>query len=130
MERLKQRLDNYNRAISNALETQNEYKKNQNKFMMMALIQAFEICFELSWKVQKDYLRYIGFEVAGPRDVIKQSFASEIIQNGEIWLEMLETRNLSTHIYNEEKMKEISDRIVSQYINEFILLNDTIASKI
>ncbi len=130
MERLKQRLDNYNRAISNALETQNEYKKNQNKFMMMALIQAFEICFELSWKIQKDYLRYIGFEVAGPRDVIKQSFASEIIQNGEIWLEMLETRNLSTHIYNEEKMKEISDRIVSQYINEFILLNDTIASKI
>ena len=38
---------------------------------MMALIQAYEICFELAWKVQKDYLKYLGFDIAGPRDAIK-----------------------------------------------------------
>lgn len=71
MERLKQRLDNYQRALNDIIETKAEYLKYSNKFMMMALIQAYEICFELPWKVQKDYLKYLGFDIAGPRDAIK-----------------------------------------------------------
>ena len=86
MERLKQRLDNYQRALSNILETKDEYLKCSNKFMMMALIQAYEICFELAWKVQKDYLKYLGFDITGPRDAIKQSFANGLIVDGDLWL--------------------------------------------
>lgn len=130
MERLKQRLDNYNKALQNVRETKNEYRKSPNKFMMMALVQAFEICFELSWKVQKDYLKYIGFDVAGPRDVIKQSFANGIIQNGDLWLEMLESRNLSTHLYDEEKMKDISDKIAESYLAEFESLKTMVEGKL
>ncbi len=130
MERLKQRLDNYQKALLNIQETKDEYIKNPNKFMMMALIQAFEICFELAWKTQKDYLQYLGFEIAGPRDAIKQAFASGVIFNGEVWLEMLESRNLSTHLYDENRMKNISDKIASQYVEEFMVLKKLIESKI
>jgi len=130
MERLKQRLDNYQKALLNIQETKDEYIKNPNKFMMMALIQAFEICFELAWKIQKDYLQYLGFEIAGPRDAIKQAFASGVIFNGDVWLEMLESRNLSTHLYDESRMKNISDKIATQYVEEFIVLKNLIESKI
>ena len=74
MEILNQRLDNYQKALSNIKETNNEYLQHPNKFMMMALIQSFDICFELAWKVQKDYLKYLGFDIAGPRDAIKTVF--------------------------------------------------------
>ena len=130
MERLKQRLDNYQKALLNIQETKDEYIKNPNKFMMMALIQAFEICFELAWKIQKDYLQYLGFEIAGPRDAIKQAFASGVVFNGDVWLEMLESRNLSTHLYDESRMKNISDKIAAQYVEEFIVLKNLIESKI
>lgn len=130
MERLKQRLDNYQKALLNIQETKDEYIKNPNKFMMMALIQAFEICFELAWKIQKDYLQYLGFEIADPRDAIKQAFASGVIFNGDVWLEMLESRNLSTHLYDESRMKNISDKIAAQYVEEFIVLKNLIESKI
>ncbi len=130
MERLKQRLDNYNKALQNILETKDEYIKSPNKFMMMALIQSFEICFELSWKIQKDYLKYQGLDVAGPRDAIKQSFSGNIICNGDLWLEMLESRNMSTHLYDEARMKDISDKISAHYIPEFISLKKQIESRI
>ncbi len=129
MQRFLQRLDNYNKAISNILETKTEYNKNSSKFMAMALIQAYEIAFELAWKTQKDYLSYLGFDVNGPREVIKKSFASNIITAGDIWLEMLEARNLSTHLYDENKMKDISNEIIDNYISELVALNKKLESK-
>ena len=130
MERLKQRLDNYQRALNDIIETKAEYLKYSNKFMMMALIQAYEICFELAQKVQKDYLKYLGFDIAGPRDAIKQSFANGFITDGDLWLEMLESRNLSTHLYDESRMRIISDKISDRYVDEFVALQNMVMSKI
>ncbi|MFI3242549.1 MAG: HI0074 family nucleotidyltransferase substrate-binding subunit [Alphaproteobacteria bacterium] len=130
MQRFLQRFDNYNKAIENLFDTNEEYKKQSSKFMAMALIQAFEISFELAWKVQKDYLNYLGFDVNGPREVIKKSFNSEIIKNGDVWLDMLEARNLTTHLYDEIRIKDIASEIVDLYINEFSLLKEFFESKV
>jgi len=57
------------------------------------IVQAYEFTFELAWKTLKDYLEFNNIAVKFPRDVIKESFRYELIDNGEIWLDMLDKRN-------------------------------------
>lgn len=66
-------------------------------------IQLFELTFELAWKTLKDYLESEGYNVKSPRETIKQAYQSEMIDDGHGWLQMLEQRNILTHIYNEEE---------------------------
>ncbi len=66
------------------------------------MVHRFEYTFELTWKTLKDFLEAKNVQAKYPRDVIKKSFEYEIIENGEIWLEMLEQRNIMAHTYSEE----------------------------
>lgn len=75
------------------------------------LIQFFEVTFELSWKLLKDYLESQNVNPQFPRDVIKEAFHYEIITDGDIWMTMLGDRNLTVHTYNETKAAEIEDKI-------------------
>ncbi len=59
----------------------------------------------------KDVLETDGIIAKSPREVIKQSFALEYIQNGEIWIDMLEKRNLLTHTYQEEIALEANTKL-------------------
>lgn len=79
-------------------------------------IQFFEICFELSWKVLKDYLNDQGFaDLKYPREVIKKAFEVELIEDGETWLEALQNRNLTAHTYDEK----IADKVVGDIRNTY-----------
>jgi nucleotidyltransferase substrate binding protein (TIGR01987 family) len=66
------------------------------------IIQRFEFCYELAWKTLKDYLEYDGVVVdpVTPRQVIKQAFAANLITEGQVWIDMLEHRNLLSHTYD------------------------------
>ena len=66
------------------------------------VIQRFEYTFELSWKTMKDYLIYNGVQVSLPREVIKQAFHHQLIRDGQVWIDMLEDRNLMAHVYQEQ----------------------------
>ncbi|GMV00203.1 MAG: nucleotidyltransferase [Ignavibacteriota bacterium] len=80
------------------------------------IIQFFEMTFELSWNVMKDYLTEQGFQdVLSPRQSIKQAFEAGLIQNGQLWLLALEDRNLTTHAYDEETADEIVRDIREKY---------------
>jgi len=79
------------------------------------LIQSFEFTFELAWKTLKDYLEEMGIPLKFPREVIKQGFQTELIENGELWLEMLEKRNELTHTYNEAQTKKAVEKIRKHY---------------
>jgi len=87
-----------------------------NSLMQMALIKAFEMTFELSWKTMKDFLQYNGIDVKLPREIIKQAFANDIITNGQLWIDMLEDRNLMTHTYDEERAQSAILHICESYI--------------
>ncbi len=81
------------------------------------IIHGFEFTFELAWKLLKDYLEYQGFNnILGPRDSIKEAFNLGIIQNGNIWLEALQARNLTSHVYDEEISEKVFIEIKSKYI--------------
>ena len=84
----------------------------------MALVQGFEIVFELGWKCLKDYLASKNIEEYTPKDVIKAAFKSNILPAAQIWIDMAKDRNVSSHEYNEKKGAIILDRIGSIYFEE------------
>ena len=82
-------------------------------------IQFFEIAFELSWKLMKDYLEFLGYEVNSPRMAIKQSFSINLLEEGGVWLDALMDRNLTVHTYDENIANDVYQKIKNDY---FLLL--------
>lgn len=79
------------------------------------IIQFYEMAFELAWKVMKDYLEQLGFTVNSPRDAIKQAFQANILDDGQLWMDALSDRNLTTHTYDENKAIEVVAKIRADY---------------
>jgi nucleotidyltransferase substrate binding protein (TIGR01987 family) len=83
-----------------------------------AAIQRFEFSFELVWKTLKLYLERQGHECGGPRSTLKKAFTEGLIstpEDGDVWLQMLEDRNLTTHTYDEELAIRIYRHIAASY---------------
>ncbi len=81
------------------------------------VIQRFEFTFELFWKALKIFLEYNGIEVKTPRDSLKESFRINLFKDDEVFLDMLEDRNRTSHIYDRETAEEIFERIKTVYIH-------------
>lgn len=80
------------------------------------LIQFFEICFELSWNLIKDYLEEQGLQdLRFPRDTVKKAFETGLIEDGHSWLTALKNRNLTSHTYDEALADKVIAEIKSNY---------------
>ena len=112
--RWKQRFQNFEKALhylEDALKI-----KNPDMIQKAGLIQFFEISFELSWKVMKDYLQEQGAtDLQYPKEVIKTAFETELIENGHTWMKALTGRNLTSHTYNETLAEEVVSEIRRLY---------------
>ena len=87
-----------------------------NDLEQQGLIQAFEFTHEMAWNVMKDYLRSVGMEsLLGSRDSTRAAFAADLLKDGEGWMEMILSRNLSSHTYNPETADLIVSRVVDRY---------------
>lgn len=117
--RFKQRFSNFEKslkALERAVKIQDPSETEKG-----GIIQFYEITFELAWKTIKDYLEAGGYIVKSPREAIKHAFQIEIITKGELWLEALDDRNLTTNIYDEQTADKIIKSIKSVY---FPILNE------
>ncbi len=105
--RWQQRFQNFEKAYWVLKRRVDEYEKDtENEAYSMALIQAFEVAMELSWKLLKDYLANEGTVVNSPKQVLRQAYQFNIIDDGEGWLSALEKRNLTTHTYYEKNLQK------------------------
>lgn len=85
------------------------------------LIQRFEYTHELAWNVMKDYAEYQGNNtVGGSRDATREALQLKIIENGEVWMDMIQSRNKTTHTYNESTANEIYKKIIKNYFPLFL----------
>lgn len=126
--RWQQRYQNLNRAFQQL--RQGVSIESPSKIEIQGIIQSFEFTFELAWKTLKDYLEAQGVLCAFPRDVLKQAFHYEILENGEIWLEMLSKRNLLAHTYDEQLALEAYRLISEVYYIHMQSLLDWLADRI
>lgn len=111
--RWKQRLTNFKKAYGQLTEFIE--KPELNKFEVQGLIQCFEYTFELSWKTLKDYLEFEGYDVKTPRETLKKAFQTGMIEDGNVWLDALEKRNIMSHTYNENTTKQTEQLIKTKY---------------
>ncbi|MGC9101200.1 MAG: HI0074 family nucleotidyltransferase substrate-binding subunit [Caldisericum sp.] len=79
-------------------------------------IKRFELTYELSWKVIKLYLEDLGIICKSPRECFKQAKVNGLIDNEELWMEMIETRNRLVHEYSAEFSREIFEEIKTKYV--------------
>jgi nucleotidyltransferase substrate binding protein (TIGR01987 family) len=108
-----QRFQNFEKAYLFLKEAVS--KESYTPIEIGGLVQAFEFTFELGWKTIKDFLYEQGITTNFPREAIKEGFHTQIISEGQIWLEMLEKRNELSHTYNEEVAKKAIQIIQESY---------------
>ena len=111
--RWKQRFQNLEKAylsLEKALS-----KSSLSELERAGLIKIYELTFELAWKTLKDYLEDQAIAVKYPRETIKEAFKYELIEDGELWLEMLGNRNLMVHAYDEARAKQAHKLISEKY---------------
>ena len=65
-------------------------------------IQAFEYCYELSWKTMKRLLMQEGIEVNSPRETFRAAALNRFISDPEVWFNFIKVRSITIHIYNDD----------------------------
>ena len=90
------------------------------------IIQRFEYSYELAWKTMKDYLEESGVVMnpVTPRNVIKEAFSSGIIEDGQVWVEMMLHRSLLSHTYDFSKFQQVLEEIFEHYLFALSKLHD------
>ena len=84
------------------------------------LIKSFEFTHELAWNLLKDILQWQGVNgLLGSRDAVRRAFSGGLIDNGEVWMEMITSRNQTARTCNEEAAGEIAEKVRKSYLDAF-----------
>jgi len=115
--RWKQRFQNFDRAFV-LLRSALEEKRTLSLLEKEGVIQRFEYSYELAWKTLKDYLEANGVVITPvtPRQVIKEAFAAKVISDGQVWINMLDNRNLLSHTYDSAVFEQAVQAIAAHYL--------------
>lgn len=128
MELLSNKVENLRKAVERLSEGILELQANQSSIVRDGVIQRFEFTTELAWKAAREYLMDQGFvDINSPKSVMKEAFSYGLITDDKIWIQLLNDRNLTSHIYKEEIADEICDRIIKTYFQEFKALSKRLA---
>jgi nucleotidyltransferase substrate binding protein (TIGR01987 family) len=130
--RWEHRFANYKRAMAKLNEVMKKLNPDWDKksvdddlfnlsdLEIEGMIQRFEYTHELAWNVMKDYLIYQGNNaIGGSRDATREAFKMNLIANAQGWMNMIKSRNQTSHTYNEETAREIFIAIVNEYFSLF-----------
>jgi nucleotidyltransferase substrate binding protein (TIGR01987 family) len=120
-----QRFNNFTKALGQLSKF--IQKGDLNELEKQGLIQAFEYTYELAWNTIKDYFEDQGETgIHGSRNAFRLAFRRGLIENGQAWMDMIKSRTLTTHTYNEEIAEAIANAVMTIYYTEFILLENTL----
>jgi nucleotidyltransferase substrate binding protein (TIGR01987 family) len=115
----KERFAERKAELQNAVKRlQEAVAQPENDLVRDAVIQRFEFTFELTWKSLKLYLERQGLDCGGPRSTLKRAFVEGLIaspEQADVWLQLLEDRNLTAHAYDEALAARIYRHIVKDY---------------
>lgn len=120
--RWQQRLQNYQHAkaaLGRGVAVAHD--RALSELEQQGLIQAFEFTHELAWKVMKDYLTAQGStDITGSRDATRAAFAANLLTDGEVWMDMIRSRNLTSHTYNLDVACDIARQVKDRFWPAFV----------
>jgi nucleotidyltransferase substrate binding protein (TIGR01987 family) len=116
-----QRFNHFKKALGQLKEAvELSHARPLSSIETQGLIKAFEFTHELAWNVMKDFFVYQGnTSIMGSRDATREAFQNNLIDDGDNWMEMIKSRNQTSHTYNEDTAAEISKNIVAVYFELF-----------
>ncbi|MDF7825408.1 nucleotidyltransferase substrate binding protein [Pontiellaceae bacterium B12227] len=127
--RWQQRFFNYRKALTQLKEVAG--LEQPSKFEEQGLIKAFEFTYELAWNTLKDFLVYQGYtDLVGSRDTLRTAFSQDLVSDGRVWMKMIESRNKTSHTYNEKTAREIVTEVKETFLAQFIELEITLSKRL
>lgn len=130
MNKFDEKLEKFSEAVKRLTEALEEYEKYAISSSRDGVIQRFEFCTELAWKSAREFLISEGYvDLNSPKAVLKQAYANNIIDDEKAWLELLYSRNLTSHIYDDCTASDIFINIKDKYLLLFKQLIDVLKSK-
>lgn len=123
--RWRQRFQNYSKALSLLRDALKNGPSALNDLEKEGTLQRFEYTVELAWKTLKDYLEYSGVQLSSvtPKSVIKAAFAARLIPDGQLWIDILEQRNLLSHTYDQALLGKGLEEVHVRYLLAFEALH-------
>ncbi len=89
------------------------------------VIQRFEFTFELAWKSLREYMADNGADMSNvvfSKQTFKAAYATHLIDDEQLWLDMLDARNITSHVYDDAQADRIAADIQNRYIHAFVAL--------
>jgi len=118
--RWKQRFHNYKKALvtlKSAVEL--AASRELTDLEKQGMIKGFEFTFEMAWNVMKDYLEGQGIiGIIGSKGAVRHAFNNDLIEDGQIWIDMIKDRNLAAHSYDEKTAEALAASITGNYYNQ------------
>lgn len=116
----KTKRDNFLDAVKRLSEAVTDYKNIPNDTVRDGMIQRFEFTFELAWKALKEYMVDAGVQntLQFPKQVLREAYSANLINSDSIWLDMLNARNTTSHIYDDHTAAVIAGKIQQSYLPE------------
>ena len=124
--RWKQRFQNYSRAYALLTDALAHGPGSLSPLEKEGVVQRFEYTLELAWKTLKDYMEASGLVIAPvtPRQVVKDAFAARLLTDGQVWIDMLDHRNLLSHTYDLEVFTAAVDAIATRYLPAMAVVHE------
>ena len=112
-----QRLQNFQKALDRLMEIVTMAEIGDlTEIEQEAMIQRFEYTQELSWKLIKDFYTHQGeVGIQGSKDAYRLAFQRDLITDGQLYMDMVNSRNRAAHTYNEETAEEVAADIINRY---------------
>lgn len=120
--------ENFKSALKNLKDIYN-YQEPYGNVEIAGMVGLYEICFEQAWKAMKEILENFGYAesaTGSPRTILKTAYRAGMIEDEEVWLDALTSRNNVAHAYNEAIAMDIINQTKNVYYDMFIRLSQTI----
>jgi nucleotidyltransferase substrate binding protein (TIGR01987 family) len=83
--------------------------------MMDGTIQRFEFTFELFWKTLRRFLQREGVDTGSPKSTLRHAYRRGLLDREQLWLDMLEDRNRSSHVYDAAMARQLFRRLPAHH---------------
>lgn len=124
-ERSRQRFENFTRALDRLREALAIPEGEMSDLEREGLVQRFHYTFELAWQVLADGLERegIALDVATPRRAVREAFAAGLLDDGQLWFDMIADRNRTVHTYDETRLEAVVANVRARYLAAFEALH-------